>query len=151
VKEFWPVLAAIILFLALLPGNKPVPVDPVPPPDPVVPVPGPDDPKVTGLRVIMVHESGAPMTNGQGNVLYSADLTEWLNENCTKDDGRPGWRRWDKDVPAAHESALWKALWKDSKPKIKELPAIVVVHGTDGKAYRLPETVEEAKRLAGGE
>ena len=149
-KEFWPVLVAALLLLALLPGNKPRPVDPVPPPDPVVPVPGPVDPTIQGLRVLLVYESGAPLTTGQGNVLYSSVLTSWLNENCTKDDGRPGWRRWDKDVPAAHESELWQSLWNDSKPKIKELPAIVVVRGTTGTAHRLPDTVEETLRLLGG-
>ncbi len=147
-KDFWPILVAILLALTLLPGNKPVPVDPVPPPDPVVPIPGPVDPVVTGLRVILAYQTEGKMTAGQGNVLHSAKLSQWLDEHCT--DGKQGWRRWDVDVDVSQESELWQALWAEARPKIKELPAIVIVNGTDGPARPLPDKLDEAIKLLEG-
>ncbi len=145
---FWPVVVAVLLFLTLSLKPGPVPIDPPPKPDAVVPVPAPVDPTITGKRVILVYQTEGKMTRGQSNVLHSAKLSQWLDEHC--EGGKAGWRRWDMDVDTKGEPELWQALWRDTKPKIKGLPALVVVDGQNGPATPLPDTLDEAIRLLEG-
>lgn len=127
-------------------GEVSIVIGSAPGPDPQ-PDPGPD-PKpipVGDKRVLLVYESTQNLTRAQINVLYSPKVTEWLNSN-TKE-GKEGWRRWDKDVNTEHETDLFKQLWSDAKPNLGTLPVIVLVNGTKGRVYPLPENEASALEL----
>lgn len=143
-KEQIPITEADVVY-------KPIQVDdgtgPRPPPD----VDPKVDPKVDtiptpvgGFRVLFVYQD--PLKGEQLHIMNSTKIVAWLNENCTKDDdSRPSWRKWpvtidDRDPDLKFETALWKQLWKDAKPKLGTLPQIVVVNGQTGQVYAWPET-----------
>ena len=128
------------------PPPKPV-VDPVDPVDPVTP-PGP----VTGLRVLIVFESGDNLTREQLNVLNSTKLIAALNEKCVKDaSGRAEWRKWDKTsidrTGLKNESAVWQELWKSAAPKLTSLPMVIIATDQSAVAHKLPATEAEALAL----
>lgn len=117
---------------------------PGPGPGPLPPGPNPPAP-IQGLRVLMVYESSSNMTQGQMAVLYSPKVADYLDAKCK--DGKAGWRRYDKDFDAHGEPQIWQQIWADVKPKIKAVPALVVIDGTKGEALPLPETVDAALAL----
>ena len=121
------------------PGPTPTPPGPTPP----KPIPVP----VTGLRVLFVYESAAALSREQLNVVYSSKVREYLNRKCAKDDGRPGWRHYDKDVNVEHETDVQKKLWAAVKPQLGTLPqiAIAVDHKID--LLPLPATEKDALEL----
>lgn len=133
------------------PGPGPTPPGPTPPVPPGPTPPNPPTPvPVTGFRVLFVYEAtdGQPsLTKEQLNTIYSTQIREYLNRKCAKDDGRPGWRTWDKEVVlTAKESPTWKALWDAVKPQVKAYPSVVIVTDQKGEVFPLPAT--EAETLA---
>jgi hypothetical protein len=113
--------------------------------DDVTPGPGPIPPGE--FRALFVYESSAPLTKEQLNIWYSTRIAEYLNAKCAKDDGRPGWRKWDKDIDTQHETPTWKAIWAATKPTVTTLPALVIIRGQKGEAVPLPETEEATLTL----
>ncbi len=143
-KASEPAVCAVIV------GDAPVPPGPTPPvpPGPVPPTPVPPTPvPVAGFRVILVYEAtdGAlSLTKEQLNILYSTQIRTYLDRKCVKDDNRPGWRMWDKDVVLTEkESATWKALWAATKPQVKTVPSVVIVNDSKGEVFPLPATEAE--------
>jgi hypothetical protein len=106
------------------------------------PIPTPTPPAPVGeLRVILVQDSAANMSRGQLDALNSTKVRDWLDKHCGKDtDGRPAWRRWDKDVGTANESDVWRKVWDAAKPKLGALPQVVILRGQKGDALPLPDT-----------
>lgn len=125
---------------------------PAPAPKPK-PKPKPDEPPAptpaTGLRVVMVYESSAPLTREQQAVIYSPAVSEYLTRKCVKSAaGHPEWRRWDRDIVlAASESPTMRALWTDTKPKLGALPQLLIVNDAAGQLYPLPATEADALKL----
>lgn len=120
------------------------PVDPVKPVDPNKPVDPPPGP-VTSFRVILVSESGDPLTAAQRAVLYGADVEAWLTANCTG--GKAGWRRRDKDSPGDADptvAALWTAVQGSLKPTDPPCVAVEV----NGKVTILPLDTTPAQMIA---
>lgn len=121
----------------IAPPTPPVPPPPTPDPTPTpspAPIPSP------GLRVLVIYEAtkGAPLlTAKQQNELYGADLNNYLNANCIKESGQPGWRIWDKDTPLAGAPELWRqAMGKYANDN--DIPRLVVSNGTTGWVGPLP-------------
>ncbi len=138
-------------------GPRPPPQPPVPdvdPPAPDVDPPMPDiDPPgpITGLRALIVYESGDALSREQLNILNSTQIRAYLNEKCVKNDkGHPEWRRWDKSsvetTGLEGESPVLKQLWADVKDKLTPLPKLVIASDTSAKVYDFPAT--EAETLA---
>lgn len=117
---------------------------PIPPPKPVDPKVDPVPPKpvpVGDFRVLFVYETSASLTREQLNILNSTAIRTYLNSKCVKDsDGRPGWRSWDVDISADKDLKVWRDLWAATKPKLGKLPQAVIVIGTEGTVFPLPET-----------
>lgn len=125
-------------------GDAPVPPGPTPPgPNP----PGPTPTPTNALRVLLVYESLDNMTPKQLSVLGSTAVTEYMNRKCIKDDNRPGWRRWDKDVNTDKESETWKALWNATKPSLGKLPQVIIFQDKKGTAYPLPDSEADMLKL----
>jgi len=124
------------------PPPTPEPVDdeeedkPVVDPKPVTP---------SGFRVIMAFESSETYPPETNNILHSRKIDAYLTANCVKEgDGRPGWRKWDKDVvPEGTEMQSLRDLWNQSKPKLGKLPQLVIA--VNGKFYviDMPPTEDE--------
>lgn len=117
------------------------------PPGPKPPEPKPPEPKpptpATGLRVLMVGETGpsGKWTRGQLNVWNSTVLKAYLDSKCVKgSDGRPEWRKWDIQVVITKDTETMKALWAATKPQLNNLPALVIVTDQNGEIYPLPDT-----------
>lgn len=129
-------------------GHAPQP-PPGPDVDPVNPTP------VTGFRVLMIYETSAKLTREQSNILNSTKIRGLLNQVCTKgSDGRAEWRCWDKDIEVgANESKPLVDLWNAVKPKLGELPKLVVAINGNATVMELPAsedaTFEKLKSLAG--
>jgi len=134
---------------------------PQPPPIPVVdikPTPTPVDvnptPKpATGLRVLVVYESSQNHSAKQDLILSSittGKINDALNARCSKGaDGRPNWRRWDKDVVYDRASPMGQ-LWGEvlEAAKSKGLPAIVVNCGADSTIYPIGQDASEDSVLS---
>jgi hypothetical protein len=113
-----------------------------PQPGPVPPAPVPPSPVPTaGLRVLFVLERQDKLTPGQVGALNSQKVIDYLNAKCVKDsDGRPAWRKWDKDVELAKELPVWQKLWEATKPVMGTLPQVVIVTDTKGETFNLPDS-----------
>jgi hypothetical protein len=137
-------IALLALALSLTGCVRP---KPGPGPDPVPPVPVPV--VVGDMRVIFVYESSANNTAEQLNILNSTAIAAYLNAKCEKGpNGRPEWRRFDKDVTvSASESKTIRDLWESVKPQLGTLPQVVIVHGTKGEVFDLPATEDETLAL----
>lgn len=116
-------------------------VGPLPPPKP--PEPKPPVP-VTSFRALIIRESGATYTAKQIGVMDGKAVGEFLNANCTMDDGRASWRRYDKDQDASEESPVMKALWVAVKPKLTGMPCLAIEVNGQAEIIPLPATPEEA-------
>jgi hypothetical protein len=129
-------------------GDIPLPPKPEPPKPPDV-KPDPPTP-VSGVRVILINESSAAMSRGHLAVWNSTALKDYLDSRCVKGtDGRPEWRKYDKDVIQTKEPKTLVDLWAATKPKLTgmKLPALLIVSDASGELYPLPETVEAAVAL----
>lgn len=133
------------------PRPPPKPDDPDVPDNPPVPAP-------TGFRVIFAEETSARYSPAHLHILHSTKIVEFLNANCAKGaDGRPEWRKWDKDiVVTAKESATIAELWAAVKPKLTGLdtaPKLVVAVNGAATVMDMPgtedETLAKLKAIAG--
>lgn len=126
-----------------LPGPKP---EPIVPPAPIV------DPSIVapvGFRALIVYDTEAANSREQLAVIYSPKVTEYLNQHCVKDSaGRAEWRRWDKDVQIlTAESKDVRDLWDAVRPKLGELPQLVLAKDGKAKLYPLPLPEDAAMSL----
>lgn len=121
----------------------PVPPGPVPP-GPVPPVP-PSPIPLDGFRVLVVVETAdlSKLPAGQLAALYSERVRGYLNQKCVKEDGRPAWNVWDKDV----STDLVPKHWQDAMKRPRgSVPWILISTGKDG--YEGPFPATEADTLA---
>lgn len=123
-------------------GQGPRPPPDIKPVDPDVTPPGP----VTSFRVIFGFESGSNLTGKQLGAAYSKEVEDYLTKNCTPEDGRPGFRRYDKDTAVTNEQPTMKALWNAVKDQITTVPCLIVE--VNGKATILPYPADSADSLA---
>ena len=114
------------------------PPGPVPEPGPQPPTP--PAPIPAGFRVLMVNESSAKMTKEEVAIWDSTAIITYLNQKCTKDGGRPAWRKWDRDIDPAKDLEVWQKLWAATKPQLTKLPAIVIVNDLKGEVFQFPDT-----------
>lgn len=117
---------------------------PQPPPNPTPDQPTVDvkpTPKPAGeMRVFVVYESSQNHSRQQDLILASVEsgkISEALNAKCSKGtDGRPNWRRWDKDIQYDSSSPMGKLFESIKGPAVaKGLPAVVVTCGEDSTVY----------------
>lgn len=124
-------------------ARRTVTIGTAPQPGPVPPGPVPPSPPVpaAGLRVLFVYERQDRMTPGQVAALNSVKVIDYLNAKCAKDsDGRPAWRKFDKDVVLKNELPVWQKLWEATKPVLGTLPQVVIVTDAKGEAHPLPDS-----------
>ena len=133
-------------------GGEPVP-PPKPKPDPE-PKPDPKPEPVTSFRVIFVYESGDTLTAAQHSVIFGKSVSDYLDATATKEAGRPGWRRFDKDAAAEKEQPTMRALWSAVRPQLTATPCLVVEVNGRAEIVPLPATPAEAlatlKTYSGG-
>lgn len=108
------------------------------------PQPKPDDPKpidpdikpvTKSFRVIFVYESANPPI-GAAAFPWAESVEEYVRANTTPESNMPGFRRYDKDVDASNDSPTFAALWAAVKPKLTQIPCLVIER--DGKVDILP-------------
>jgi len=132
-------------------GPRPGPPDPPGPTPPDPPGPTPPDPTPTpgAFRVIFVHESGELLPPGQASATAAASIREYLNTKATKEQGQPSWRLYDKDTEAGNDYSGMNELWTAVRPKISQVPCIVILSPKDGKAHieTWPATVADVLKL----
>lgn len=109
--------------------------------------PGPGPGPVKGMRIAFVNESskGFP-TQDMADAWNSVKVEDWLVSHC--EGGAEGRRRWDKDIDVSKETEIWKAIWEDAKPKMGNLPQILVTGQKgkgpqEGKWYPFPKNTDE--------
>ena len=119
---------------------------PRPPPDPVDPdePEPPPDPVVKSFRVIFVKESGATLSPEQTAIPAAKVIRDYLVAKTTKDEGISGWREYDPQINVANEQTTMKELWAAVKPKIQDIPCLVIEVNGHATVMPFPETVEEA-------
>ena len=92
------------------------------------------------------------MSRAHLSVWNSTALKTYLDGRCAKgSDGRPEWRKWDRDIVLTKETKTLTQLWEATKPKLvgARLPAILIVSDTAGELLPLPDTVEATVALIG--
>ncbi len=105
------------------PDTKPKPPAPPKPkpPAPKPPAPTPVEP-VTSFHVVMVYESAKTYDAKTTGVLYSQQISAYLDSATTPDAGTKGWRRRDKDLSADNDTTTQKELWSAIKATLKPDP-----------------------------
>jgi len=152
--DLWKWLAILGLGLAVSFNtyqgcSKPQPPGPTPP-GPTPPGPGPIPvPVPTGdLRVLMVTDpSDTSMPAAQSEVLYSAQVRDWLNAHTPLGpDGKTHeWRLWPIGIDTTAEATHWQELYKRAdKP-----PCLVISKGTTVDVVPMPPNVDEAMKVLG--
>lgn len=136
-------------------GPRPPPVDPpIPTPQPPQPPQPPEPPVppapvvVTGLRVIIAHETSANYPREVLNALNSTEIWKYATTKCVKSaKGVPEYRKWDIDQELhKDESPKLREIWEAAKPKLGTLPKIII--STDGVDAHVHEITSEAETLA---
>lgn len=115
----------------------PKPIDPQPKPvDPAAPIP------LSGFRVLIVFETGQGLPAAQSSILYGKRTRDYLDQHCVKGPNgqTPEYRIYDKDVPLANESKLWRDAM--ARPRTS-VPWLLISNGTTGYEGPLPATVDE--------
>lgn len=148
----------VILKCGRGPQPPPVVVDPPAPKpvDPVVPVVTEFPPaEVSRLRVLIVYEAQAKMSDEQLLVMNSTKVVAALNEKCFREpSGVAAWRKWDRSsierTGLKNESAEWQKVWATAVPKLTTLPALVVSCDQGQWTIPFPETEDKAVTLLRG-
>ncbi len=127
-------------------GNGPNPPNPPTPPDPPLPPPSPAPIPVAGFRVLIVEEQEdrSKLTAGQREFLFGAKSRDWLDANCIKENGQPGYRIYDKNAPVGADAKLWQDAM--ARPRTG-LPSILISNGTTGFEGPMPATLQEIETL----
>ncbi|MCA9366715.1 hypothetical protein KC887_00420 [Candidatus Kaiserbacteria bacterium] len=116
----------------------PSPVDPVNPPDPVVPDPGP----MKAFYVLVVYESDEAtmrgLTAGQLAVINSVKVREYLDQHCTKIEGKGGYRFYDIDASVSEDSDVWKQAMDIARKEKRTLPFVLVTDGSITRSAEIP-------------
>lgn len=117
------------------PGPQPPgPVPPGPTPDPAAPFAG-----LTGLRVLVVYESGdlSKLSAAQQGAIYARSVRDYLNAKCpVGPDGKTReWRMYDADADLSGEAKTWQDALKLPRTG---LPWVYVGNGTAGYSGPLP-------------
>jgi hypothetical protein len=88
--------------------------------------------------VLVVYETGDPLSKDRTAAIFSKEVRDYLDSKCAKSpSGKPEWRILDDDtVLADTESKNIRDLFKDAKPTIQALPAVVIA--SDGKFVAMP-------------
>lgn len=120
----------------------------LPSPAPSPPAPSPAPIPADGLHVLVAYESAdvATYPREAWGAVYGADFEGYLNAKCAKGkDGRPAWRRFDKDTPGGGDDAIWGEAMK----KATAFPWLVVSNPQKGGGYagKLPATKAEVMAL----
>lgn len=138
------VLSTEVVLTVVGPRPTPIPPGPTPPnpPDPPTPTP-----VAKTFHVIWVIESGSTPPLGQLAVVDGKVVRDYLNEKTNPEQQWSGWRRFDPQQEATNETPFIKALWADVKPKITNVPCVVIE--VDGKAtiHDIPKTPADAIAL----
>lgn len=111
------------------------------------PDPGPNPVPASGFRVIFAYESMANMSKEQLNIIGSTKIAAYLNSKCEKDDGHPGWRKYDKDVVLLAEKPKMKSVWDANRSKVTTLPSLIIVNGSRIDVVPLPATESDTLEL----
>lgn len=105
-----------VVIVGSLPGPTPVPPPPKPPEPQLDPASAPDD----GLYVLLVYESGEPLTPGQVAVLYGQETREWLKKNAADfraydADTKPTVNPWKEAVARDRKGLPWVIVAKNRR------------------------------------
>jgi hypothetical protein len=136
-------VVCVVVVAGRPPGPNPPgpnPPGPTPPGPDVAPIPEP------GLRVLMVYDSGVPLTAGQVSVLFGRTVRDLLESKCVVGPGgrTREYRVYDKGA----DLSVAPKVWKDAMARPRaSLPWIVVSNGKAGYEGPLPATVPEAVAL----
>ena len=97
-----------------------------------------------GLHVLIIEETEerGKLTEDQRAVLASVPMVTFLDENCTKINGRAQWRVWDKDTDITREADKWRKLMAIPR---ESLPWMYVWNGRRGASGPLPATVDDTR------
>lgn len=129
--------------LTIVVGNPPVPPNPIPPPGPTPnpdptpgPGPAPAPTPATGLRVLVVRETGDAARVDQA---FAASVREYLKSKCAKDSkGQSEFRVWDDDTEIdIRESATLRDMFEKAKP-FQQLPALILKNDKSANAVAMP-------------
>ena len=69
--------------------------------------------------------------------LSGADVRDFLNQNCVKENGTPGYRMYDPDVDLTNDSPVWKKAMSRART---EIPWVIISNGNTGFEGPLPKT-----------
>lgn len=123
------------------------PVEPPPPNPPPGPNPTPAPIPLSGLRVLILEETGdrQKLPPSQAAILTSTEVRSLLNTKCAKGrDGSPEFRLFDADA----DLSLQEKHWQDAaKLKRDSLPWLVISDGKQGYQGPLPPTIPDMLAL----
>ena len=126
---------------------SPGPVPPPPGPGPQPPGPQPPAPiSEPGFRVLIVYESEDKQKYSYETqaILYGVAVRTFLDSKCVKDDGKPAYRMYDKDVNVSGDLEVWKKAMARER---KSTPWVIISNGTTGFEGPLPSTPTEFLEL----
>jgi|SRR5215813_5939080 len=114
---------------------------PRPPPGPK---PEPSPIPYTGLRALIVVETGQPISQGQFSAIYGQATRDYLNTHCAKADGVPEWRIYDKDQDLSKVPKMWANAMK--RPR-ESTPWLLLSNGQGGYEGPVPNSSDEMIKL----
>lgn len=141
----WVLNVVLIGVVAFFLWNRPEPIPPGPDPNPPTPIPVPPKPiPVSGLHVLILHETGDAMPKEQATILTSKRVRDYLEAKCVSDGKGKAYRIWDDDVSPAVAPKVFQDML--ARPRAS-LPWIVIMTSQDSYAGPLPANVDETLKL----
>jgi len=137
--------AVIVLAAAIAVAQQQGCLSPAPgpaPPDPVVPIPK------DGLRVLIVYQDAkvGGYTPEQREIIFGAEVRDWLDANCVKEGGTTEYRIWD--VEQLGDLSNVARHWQEAAKRPRSsLPWLVASNGSKGWEGPLPTRVEDFKAI----
>lgn len=123
------------------------PVEPPSPNPPPGPIPTPAPIPLSGLRVLILEETGErqSLPPSQSAILTSTEIRSLLNTKCAKGrDGSPEFRLFDVDADLSPQDKHWQEAAKLPR---QSLPWLVISDGKQGYQGPLPPTVADMSAL----
>lgn len=123
------------------------PVEPPSPNPPPGPTPTPAPIPLSGLRVLVLEETGDrhKLPPKQEAILTSTEIRAILNTKCAKGaGGLPEYRFFDVDADVTLQEKHWQEAMKLPR---QSLPWLVISNGTKGYQGPLPPTIEDMIKL----